>query len=170
MQQMNPQAKRVSVSVKVLIIAIGIVVLVIAALLVWKYVALSSAEKKWKAEAAALNELWLARMAQPYVWSIRKEIMNGNMAEVDLYGNELVKDGVFADVIVAGKDGKIVSATNKRFQGAAFSAYAASDLLNIDTATVHKLNDSVLLLASPVMGLNERIGTLVIKYPFTKKD
>lgn len=169
MQKVNQQEKRVSVSVKVLIIAVAIIVLIIAAILIWKSLTLKQAEKKWKAETALLNELWLARMAQPYVWAIRKEIMSGNMAEVDLYGNELVRKGTFADVIVTGKDGKIVSTTNKRFQGAAFSAYAESDFINIDTATVHKLNDSVLLLASPVMGLNERIGTVVIKYPVPTK-
>lgn len=165
MEKLHPLQKQVSVSAKTLLISALVIILIIAGLLIWKAVGMKRVEKQLQAETKALNKKWLMRMAQPYVWAIRKEIMNGNIAAVNLYGNELVREGPFSDVLVATPDGKIISATNKRFEGAEFSSYAKPEYLKADTATVHEVDDSRLLMVSPVMGLNERIATVVINYP-----
>lgn len=170
MERSATRPRQFTVSGKTVIIYFLAVIVIIVALLIWKAISVQRVEKKWRSETEALNKTWLTRMALPYSWAIRKEIMNGNIEEVNLYGNQLVREGTFSDVVIAGPDKKILSSTNKRFEGAAFSSYSNPGYLDADTATVYELNDSTLLLVSPVMGLNERIATVVIRYPLEKED
>ena len=58
----------------------------------------------------------------------------------------------------------IVSSTNKKYEGKDYLTVGTAYYLNIDSAVVNKVNDSLLVLASPVMSFNSKLGTLIFTY------
>ena len=115
-------------------------------------------------EIIKTNEEHLRLLAKPFVWSIRTEMLQGNLSQVHLYLNEMVKENHFKNVVVANDAGKIISSTNKKFEGQPFSAIADDKYLNANTTVVDNNSDSLLTMASPIMGFDKRLVTLMITY------
>ncbi len=103
-------------------------------------------------------------LAKPYVWAVRSEMLKGNISQVNLYANEMVKEGNFESVMVADGQGIIISSTNKKDEGLQFSTISNSAYLSSDSTMVNSRNDSILVMSSPIMGFNNRLGTLIITY------
>jgi sensor histidine kinase regulating citrate/malate metabolism len=103
-------------------------------------------------------------LAKPYVWAVRSEMLKGNISQVNLYANEMVKEGNFESVMVADGQGIIISSTNKKDEGLQFSTISNSAYLSSDSTMVNSRTDSILVMSSPIMGFNNRLGTLIITY------
>lgn len=151
----------------------------IAAVWIWKQVEINNIKKTAAKEQAALIQTakkeivansteHLRLLAKPFVWALRTEMLQGNLGQVHLYLNEMVKEHNFKNVAVANSDGKIVSSTNKKFEGQPFAAIGDNKYLSINNTVVENNNDSLLTMASPIMGFDKRLGTLFVTYQLAK--
>lgn len=156
-------------------------IILIAAVFIWKQIQLNNARDEAEAQQQELKakagehvtQMHLAHLqllAKPFVWALRTEMLQGNMSQVNLYLNEMVKEENFTAIAVANENGTIVASTDKKFEGQPFSEMAHDRFLNSDKTIVEKSQDGVLLMSSPIMGFNNRLGTLYLQYqtsPFT---
>lgn len=91
-------------------------------------------------------------------------MMKGNISQLNLYALDMIKEKNFLGIAIANDSGMIVSSTNKKDEGQPFTSIAeAAALINNDTSVANN-GDSILIVKSPIMGFNKRLGTLFIKY------
>ncbi|MGZ5248156.1 MAG: hypothetical protein ACXWCR_13695 [Flavitalea sp.] len=164
---------------KTLMIIIIIAVVLIAAIWIWKNMQMKNEREVAKQEMKVVQDRATALMidshkehlkllAKPYVWAIRNELLSGNTNQVNVYANELVKEKNFQSIVVANDKGIVISSTNKKNEGKLFSSIGKPELITGNSTIVETLNDSILVMSSPVMGFNNRLGTLMITYKIDK--
>lgn len=115
----------------------------------------------------------LSQFGVPLAWAIRREMMAGNLDQVDQYVTDLVKQEGFESVAVAKADGVIAVASDRRQVGAAFGSLYAERYLTAEQITAEETAPGQWLLVVPVMGLTARLGTVVIEYrapPFSLEE
>jgi uncharacterized protein YxeA len=162
-------------SKKILMIVIGVAVVLLAAIWIWKSVEINSVKKEAERERQVIKEeavrqvvqtnvKHLQLLAKAYVWAVRGEMMQGNINQVNLFANDMVKEKNFQRIVIANDKGIIISSTNKKDEGLPFSTVGKDTYLSSNNTTVENLSDSVLVMSSPIMGFNNRIGTLMINY------
>jgi hypothetical protein len=160
-------------------IIIIIAVVLLGIVWVWKQVQLDHARKEAAAEKQQVqeqasklfvqtNEQYLKLLAKPFVWAVRTEMMKGNISQVNLYANDMVKEKNFQSIVIADNKGLIVSSTNKKLEGKDFATIGKAAYLSGDTTRVDNVNDSLLVMSSPIMGFNNRLGTLMVTYALHK--
>lgn len=147
---------------------VGILLLVLfaAGTYLWKDFAVKRAKAAVAERATEVigeqTKASLRLAAIPLVWAVRSEMMRGNMEQVNEYLNQFVKEPNMRELAVAAADGRIVAATDKRREGApAADAYPA-DALKAETISAAVQKDGNILVAAPIMGLNARLGTLIL--------
>lgn len=160
---------------KSLLITAVVAIAIIAGILIWKAIQIKNIRNEEQAKREQLrseavqavmqshNE-HLRLLARPYVWAIRQEMMRGNTNQLHVYANEMIRERNFRNIVIANEKGVIISSTNKRFEGQGFAAVGNSSYLSSDSTIVENINDSVIVMSSPVMGFNNRLGTLMITY------
>lgn len=121
-------------------------------------------DKQAEARQAAMAKQSLSQFGVPLAWAIRREMMGGNLDQVDQYVTDLVKLDGFEGVTVAKADGSIVVASDRRHMGAAFGSLYAERYLTAEQITAEETAPGQWLLVVPVMGLNARLGTVAIDY------
>ena len=121
-------------------------------------------DKQAEARQAAMVKQSLSQFAVPLAWAIRREMMGGNLDQVDQYVTDLVKLEGFEGVTVAKADGSIVVASDRRHLGAAFGSLYAERYLTAEQISAEETAPGQWLLVVPVMGLNTRLGTVAIDY------
>lgn len=165
-----------------------VIVAILAAFMGWLYVkqesSLKTAEEAVAAERVKLFQHAEAQhadtvkrslelMSVPLAWAVRREMLAGNLDQVDQYVGELVRlDGV-EEVLVANADGIIVAASDRRHAGAVFQTLYPERYLSADEIAIDEPAAGQWLIAIPVMGLSARLGTMVVGYrppPFTLGD
>lgn len=150
-------------------------VVLIATLWIWKQVQINNIQKEAESDKEVLqkrakedvirtHEQHLQLLSKPFVWAIRSEMLQGNVNQVHLYLNEMVKEKNFKNIIVANDKGQIISSTNKKFEGQPFASIGEERFLSGNSPVVEKSNDSVFMVSSPIMGFNNRLGTLMYTY------
>lgn len=156
-------------------IAALIIILVISGLLIWKAMQIEQLKEQAKKDQDALWEQaqqsvlnahiqHLKLLAKPYTWAARTEMIRGNMAGINDYANDMIKEKNFQRIIIADGNGKIISSTNKKFEGKEFTSVGKESYLTGDTTVVDKAGSNLLIVSSPIMGYNDRLGTLMINY------
>lgn len=161
----------------IIVAAVGIAIGV--AVIGWLAASKGSAVKQAE-ETAATERAGLVRLAQaqhadtvkqsliqfgvPLAWAIRREMMAGNLDQVDQYVTDLVKMKGLDQVMVAKADGTIVVASDRKNLGAPFASLYAERYLSADQIVADEPAPGQWLLVVPVMGLNARLGTVVIEY------
>lgn len=164
------QAARLSTRKK-FIITVGIALVLILVVWIWKTIEINQVKKVTVREQQVLtekairqivqtNEEFLKLLAKPIVWSMRTEMMQGNLNQINLYINDLVKEKNFQRIAIANETGIILSSTDKKDEGQPFSTLANETALSSENANVENIGDSVLVMTSPIMGFNNRLGTL----------
>jgi len=121
-------------------------------------------DRQAEARQAAMVKQSLSQFGVPLAWAIRREMMGGNLDQVDQYVTDLVKLDGFEGVTVAKADGSIVVASDRRHLGAAFGSLYAERYLTAEQITAEETAPGQWLLVVPVMGLNARLGTVAIDY------
>ena len=162
-----------------MLIAALVILALFAGLWIWKSVQISNIKKDSAERQQALKQRadevlmeaemkYMKLIAKPYVWAIRTEMMRGNIDAVNLYANDMVKEKNFQSIMVADERGTIISSTDKKLEGKDFSSVGKSAYLTADSTIIDQVNKSTLMVSSPVMGFNKRIGTLVFNYTIQK--
>lgn len=129
-------------------------------------VAVQRAEWVKQAEARQADQVKqsLSQFGVPLAWAIRREMMGGNLDQVDQYVTDLVKLEGVEGVAVAQADGTIAVASDRRHLGATFGSLYAERYLTAEQITAEETAPGQWLLVVPVMGLNARLGTVAIDY------
>jgi hypothetical protein len=147
----------------------------ISALWIWKDLQIDSIQKSHASREKTIQEAsdlriqqmktrYLKLIARSYAWAIRNEIVRGNKEQLDFYGKQMVKDMNFISVIVLNKNGRVISAMSKEFENIDFASISHPYYLDLDSTIINKISDRFWVVASPVMGANDKLGTVVINY------
>jgi hypothetical protein len=120
--------------------------------------------KQAETRQAEMVKQSLSQFGVPLAWAIRREMMAGNLDQVDQYVTDLVKQEGFESVAVAKADGVIAVASDRRQVGAAFGSLYAERYLTAEQITAEETAPGQWLLVVPVMGLTARLGTVAIEY------
>lgn len=155
-----------------------ILIIVAAGIYLWGYIRVKSFERRMKERETEivqktqiiLNEKtkeFLKITALPLVWAVRKDMMRGNFDEINEYMERLVQEKGFKKILLVDTMGTIVLSTDKKMQGQKFVDHYPVEFLQANDVVIN--TDSVNIRAvAPVMGLNSRLGTLVITYGLEK--
>jgi hypothetical protein len=160
---------------KILLVVVVVAIVIIAGVWIGKEIHINnlrrtSARNLDQLEINARQEVinshkqHLRLLAKPFVWAVRTELMNNNMSQINQYINDLVKEKNISSIIVVNPAGKIISSTNKKWENTDFSNIGEVAHLSSDTTMVQNIADSILIMSSPVMGFNNRLGTVVVRY------
>ncbi|MDD2540219.1 MAG: hypothetical protein PHH28_04150, partial [Desulfuromonadaceae bacterium] len=82
--------------------------------------------------------------------------------QVNQYLIQFVKEPGMKEIIVAGPDGIGIVATNKKREGTTVTSSFPPDVLKTNVTMLSTLANGDLVVAAPVMGLNSRLGTLIL--------
>lgn len=115
-------------------------------------------------QIAANNRYLLHTLTKPFSWALRTSLLSGNTEQVDQYLFQFVQEDKFSLVVVADENGKIISSTDQNYTGASFADHFKADYLKADTAMVDDTNQEKVVVVSPIMGLNSKLGTLLAVY------
>ncbi len=165
-----------------ILVFLGVLLLVF----VWKQIAVNQAEsrlEKGQAELTQQLELerrTLIRKAREYAdsqynkeeerfgqvlaWAVRGELIRNNLDQIDQYLTELVKTKDTERVVLISDEGKLLVSTDKRLENEDASELYSKEILSQPVITVKSDVDNRKLLIVPVMGLNKRLGTIIVSY------
>ena len=116
-------------------------------------------------EMVEKNHELLTLLCKPLVWSIRSEMLRGNIEQVNIFTTDLVKEKNFQYIHLIDPSGTFLVSTNKRLEGQAAGTMFNADILTTDSTTVRTAEDGkTLIVAAPVMGYDKRLGTLILSY------
>jgi len=115
-----------------------------------------------RARAQNASEAALREFGTALAWAVRGEMIRNNLDQVDQFFTEIVKLPGTERALLAGADGKIKVSTDRRHLGVDASTVVPPEVLALPQVTVRREADGAQLLVVPVMGLNERLGTVVV--------
>ncbi len=158
-----------------ILVAVCIVVILFAALWIWKGIEISNLKEENEKQQAGIRKQaedflsqtdtrYLKLVTKPYVWAIRTEMMKGNMEAVNLYANDMIQEKNFQMISVVDENGKVVSSTDKKLEGQSYTPVSGKTNLTTDSTVVDRIEENKVAIASPVMGFNKRIGTVIMVY------
>lgn len=110
------------------------------------------------------NHQMLKAFAKPLVWTVRAEMLRGNLEEINIFTNDLVKVNELQMMNLVDIDGNIISSTNKNYESKPASTIYPPQMLVSDSVTILPKSDKVWIVAAPVMSYDKRIGTLLFDY------
>lgn len=155
-----------------------ILIIVSAGMYLWGYVKVKQMEKTVKEKEIVMVERaqlmvnenaqnLLKATALPLVWAVRKEMIRGNFEQINEYMERLVHEKGFKTILLVDASLKILLSTDKRMQGQRFADYYPVEILQVNDISISTDSLNIRVIA-PVMGLNSRLGTLVIEYQLEK--
>lgn len=103
------------------------------------------------------------RFALALAWAVRGEMLRNNLDQIDQFFAEVVRLPGYKLALLAAPDGKVLVATDRRHVGKAANTVAPAGLLDVAGITRQAASDGAHWLAIPVMGLNSRMGTVVLR-------
>lgn len=182
MQEVNNQSAKATkntrtytFSSKQLVVAGAVVLFIIITLFIWRIVQVSQLRNAYAKNEAALrsaakmqlmenSKRHLKLLAKPYTWAVRAAMLQSDLAKVNEYANDIVKEKNVVSVMVVDNKNTVLSSTNKKYEGKDYLSFGTGSYLSVDSATVNNVSDSLLVLASPVMSFNNKLGTIIFSY------
>jgi hypothetical protein len=104
--------------------------------------------------------------ALPLSWSVRKELMRANYDQIDEYFNELIKRKGFGVIMLVDPSGIIKVSTDRKLLGSSFSVRYPYMKLAVLVPVSYAVPEGKSMFVVPVMGLNEKIGTIAFIYSY----
>lgn len=95
-------------------------------------------------------------------WAVRGEMIRNNLDQIDQFFSEIVRLPNTERVLLADSSGRVRVSTDRRHLGADAATLVAPDALLLPQVTVRSEADGTRLLVIPVMGLNARLGTVIL--------
>lgn len=119
-----------------------------------------SLKRSFNKEKQQLIGQYIDETSKVFSWAIRGELLRDNREQVNQFFTNLVKEPGFRKIqLVDASNSKVIISTNKKEEGT-----EVSDTLIINANNQrHLLKDDVIISVTPVMGLNSRLGILVIE-------
>ncbi|MEO6546702.1 MAG: hypothetical protein ABIN94_01835 [Ferruginibacter sp.] len=165
------------VTKKIVIIIIITGLILLATLWIWKSIEIRNIKNDTTTEKKELqqyaikqvrqsHETHLKLLAKPLVWAIRTEMLSNNISQVNIYSNDLVKEKNFQKITIANDKGIVILSTNKKEEGKEFASVGNLAYLKANDTMIDNINDTLVVMSSPIMGFNSRLGTVIITYAF----
>jgi len=109
----------------------------------------------------SLTASQLVLTSKVFSWAIRSELTRENREQVNQFFLSFIKEpGVTKVEYVDATTAKVMLSTDKKDEGTVFTDQVSL----MTTETINFKNDSILNVISPVMGLNNKMGILIIEY------
>jgi hypothetical protein len=143
-------------------VGVLLLLLTIAGTYLWKNIAVARAKAQAAVVIGKQGEVYLRLVAVPLVWTVRSEMLRGNYDQINQYLAQFVREPNMKEVLVARIDGKIIAATNKQREGAPLADLFPPEVQQVETITVKTEPDGTMQVTAPVMGLNEKLGILIL--------
>ena len=115
-----------------------------------------------RTRAGDASEASMREFGTALAWAVRGEMIRNNLDQVDQFFTEIVKLPGTERALLAGADGKVKVSTDRRHLGAEASTVVPPEALVLPQVTVRSEADGTVLLVVPVMGLNDRLGTVFV--------
>ncbi len=110
------------------------------------------------------NQEMMMLIAKPLVWSIRSEMLRGNLEQVDMFTTDMVRERNFQYIYLIEPNGNILISTDKKMEGQQFEEIFEQNILGVESRIVFPEEENILIMAAPVMGYDRRLATLVVAY------
>ena len=115
-----------------------------------------------RTRAGEASEASLREFGTALAWAVRGEMIRNNLDQVDQFFTEIVRLPNTERAVLAGTDGKILVSTDRRHVGADAAALVGAEALQQGQVSVRAAQDGARDLVIPVMGLNSRLGTVIV--------
>lgn len=113
---------------------------------------------------ADINRENLVSVSRVFAWAVRSEIQRGNTENVSMYMTELVKIPNIQQALYVDNAGTVVQSTDTKFNGKACSSFFADAILSDNEIKISDRANGDLMVVAPVMGIGNRLGSVVITY------
>ena len=146
--------------------------LLIVVISLFALIKISLMENKYKKETLKMKSDYENRMdslttkqimltSRVFSWAIRSELIRENKDQVNQFFLSFIKEpGVRKVEFVNATDSKVTLSTDKKDEGTVYT----NQIVLMTNEEINFKNDSMLTVVSPVMGLNNKLGALVIEY------
>jgi len=112
----------------------------------------------------SINAGQIKVMITSLVWAVRSELVRENNEQVDQYFRQFVKTKAVQDVTLIDGTGKVQLSTNRKIEGSIWEADYLEQALTTDDVTIIDEGSDDLHIIGPIMSLNNRLGTLIVRY------
>lgn len=110
------------------------------------------------------DETMLKLLCKPLVWSIRSEMLRGNMEQVNLLISDLVKGKNFLYIHLVDANGKVLLSTNKKMEEQPIDNGKIEHAMLADSVVLMREDNRVITVVAPVMGFDRQLSSLVLSY------
>jgi len=147
-------------------------IFIVIVVFLWAIIKMNMMEKQFEKQSLeqktayenkidSLTAKHLVLTSKVFSWAIRSELTRENKEQVNQFFLSFIKEpGVTKVAFVDAKTSKVTLSTDKKDEGTPYTDQVAL----LTDETIQYRNDSVYSIISPVMGLNNKIGVLVIEY------
>ena len=97
----------------------------------------------------------LTALSKPLIWSIRAEMLKGNLEQVNIYVKDIVKEKNFQVLQIIDPDGKGILSTNKKVEGKNANILYDSTMLSADAIKIYHTDNNLLIMSAPIMGYDK---------------
>lgn len=158
---------------------IGLLVAFVIIMYSWKSISVKNVQRQMEAQQTQIIEksqqvmtektrYFLRLTTTTLVWAIRKEMLRDNYDQINEYLNQFVKEPHIKQVLVCRSDGMVVVATDKKLEGVAISSLYPKELIEKNEIEISGDQNGNILVISPIMGLNKKLGMLFMVYESEK--
>ncbi|MTB51228.1 hypothetical protein [Lewinella sp. W8] len=113
-------------------------------------------------DSVALVDLQV--VTRSLVWAVRSELVRENYEQVGQYFNQFMKSPRVEAVTLIRLDGTIWLASDKKLEGQNFMGPVPIPIGGGERMTVDASDPGVVQISAPVMSLDSKLGTLVVRY------
>lgn len=115
-------------------------------------------------EALKLQARDMLRLAaRPLGWAVRTEMLRSNLSQVDDYIRQFVREPGVRSLILVGKDGRILLASDRKLETQSAAPLVSKAIREAMDVVVEESGDST-RIGVPIMGFDDRLGVLVVDY------
>ncbi|MEI8032240.1 MAG: hypothetical protein WCH05_02680 [Chlorobiaceae bacterium] len=119
-----------------------------------------------RSSALALQRQDIRLFTLPFAWAVRKELIKENYEQIDEYFGQLVAKQGFDLIMLVSPSGVIKVSTDRKLQGHFFLFSYPQISLNVTQTVSYSLRSDQSMFVVPIMGLNEKIGTIAFAYTY----
>lgn len=124
----------------------------------WAGIKIMSLKRSYNKEKISLTNQYAGETARVFSWAIRSEMLRENNEQINQFFLRLVKEPGFRKIQLVDINGNVIVSTDKKDEG---STVSDTTILNAEDSR-QITRDNILRTVTPVMGLNSKIGVLVI--------
>lgn len=136
----------------------------------WMAIKFFALKRSYEKQQELITKQFAEETSKVFSWAVRAELLRDNREQVNQFFMNLIKEPGFKKIqLVDVANSKVLISTDKKDEG---TAVADTSILNANQPRQF-VNDDIMRSIVPVMGLDTRIGVLVIdrsKEMFSSSD